>query len=520
MAGEALKIFPLRASAGIKRDTTDTEGNYWSAGKWVRFYRGLPRSMPGYHSMTQAFIGPSRGLFCAAGPQDGYLSVFSGSASNLEVGQFTTAGVGSGVTDITPSGFAGSASNVWQMDSFFNANGGGLIDLIAHAAPNLADINSSIATQVYYGNIASDSPLTGALNDSSEAFEVSGGVLSLFPYAIAYGSGGAVNWSNLNDPTTWPVANQANPCATKIIKALQIEAQSNPPSALLWSLDSLIQMSFVGGDVIWDFATISDQSSVLSSSAMVEMDGVFYWPGIDRFLTYNGTLKELPNEQNLDFFFDNLNYAYRQKAFSFKVPRRGEIWFCAPLFGATECNWAAIYNVREGYWYDTPLPADGRTAAYFAQSWQYPILAGSASYMGGYNLWQHELINNYNEIIGNTVNAIESYIVSPAAALVGGGLTYFGSPAFAPDNVWTQLVGFEPDFKFGSAMNIDILTRQYAQDADVLAQTNTITSGTPNYFDTQIQARYIRWKLSSNVQNGFFLMGSPLIYYRTGDRQP
>jgi hypothetical protein len=34
-------------------------------------------------------------------------------------------------------------------------------------------------------------------------------------------------------------------------------------------------MSFVGGDVIWNFNTISDQSSILSSSCPVEMDGIF-----------------------------------------------------------------------------------------------------------------------------------------------------------------------------------------------------------------------------------------------------
>lgn len=515
---ETLKIFPLRALPGVKRDTTDTEGNYWSQGKWVRFYRGLPRSMPGYRSMTQAFAGPSRGLFVNANG-NGFFSVFSGSADKIEVGQFNQSGFGSGVSDITPGGFVTNPSNAWQIDSFFNSNGGGLIDLIAHAAPNLADIASNVATQVYYGDITSISPLTGAVDDSSNPFEVSGGVLALHPYAIAYGSGGQVSWSAVNDPSVFPVANAANPVATKIVKGLAIENQSNPPSCLLWSIDSLIQMSFVGGDVVWDFNVISDQSSVLSSSGMIEADGVFYWPGIDRFLTYNGTLRELPNEMNLDFFYDNLNYAQRQKVFGFKIPRRGEIWYCAPLFGATECNWAVIYNVRENTWYDTPLPADGRSAAYFAQAWQYPVLGGASSYMGGFNMWQSEF--GTDEIVGNTVNAIESFILSPSASIVGGGLTFLGSASASPESVNTQMVRFEPDFKIGNSITFTTLGRDYPMDQDSILNTRTIMQQpSGNQYDLQVQKRYLRWQIGCNSQGGSFIMGTPLLHYRNGDRNP
>lgn len=513
---ENYKIFPLRCLPGIKKDGTSTEGNYWNNGLWTRFYRGLPRSMPGYRSMTNAYPGPSRGCFVDLNPT-GYLDIFSGSASNLTAGQFTTSGFGSGTTDITPAMFAASPANLWQLDSFFNDNGGGSVSLIAHAAPNLVDISSNISTQVYYGNIDNFVPLVGATDDLGDPFLVSGGILALAPYVIAYGSQGFVQWSALNDPTTYPIANSANPCSTKVVKALAIKNVSNPPSCLLWSLDSLIQMSFVGGDVIWNFNTISDQSSILSSSCPVEMDAVFYWIGVDRFLTYNGTLRELPNETNLDFFFTNLNFAQRQKVFSFKVPRWGEIWFCAPLFGATECNHAIIYNVRENTWYDTPLPSDGRSAAYFAQSWQYPVLFGAQQLGGGYNLWQHEY--GADQVIGSTTNAIESYITSAPLSNVSGGLTFFGSPTVAQPR-WTQLAFFEPDFLFGSEMNINILTRQYAQDTDILAQSNTITQNGPNILDTQIQARYIRWQFQSNVQGGSYIMGQPMIYYRDGDANP
>lgn len=515
---ENYKIYPLRADAGIKKDGTTTQGNNWNNGKWTRFYQGLPRSMLGYRSMTEAYPGPSRGLFVDLNGT-GYLDIFSGSSDALNVGQFTTGGFGSGVVDITPSGFFADAANVWQLDSFYNANGGGEISIIAHAAPNLVDISSNIEEPIYYGDITATIPLVAATDDSMNPFGVSGGILALNPYVIAYGSLGLVAWSSINDPSVFPVANQANPTPTKIVKGMSIRGGGNSPSCLLWSLDSILQMSFVGGDVVWNFQTLTDQSSILSSSGIVEMDGIYYWPGVDRFLTFNGVLRELPNELNLDFFYKNLNFAQRQKVFGFKIPRWGEICWCFPLGNATECNWMVVYNVRENTWYDTSLPSDGRSAAYFAQSWQYPIMFGANVFPDNkYQLWQHEY--QHDEVQGNNVNAIESFIESPDVSLIGGGIGV-GVVVQPQDNAWTELVRFEPDFEMGSSLTIDVIGREFAMDDDTILDSRSITQQpTNNQYDLQVQQRYIRWKISSNVQNGYFIFGQPMFSFRTGDRTP
>ena len=528
MPGENYKIFPLKASPGIKRDTTDTEGNYWSQGQWVRFYRGLPRSMLGYRSMSEVFPGPSRGLLVNPNGQ-GYLNIFSGSASNLVVGQFTNMGVGSAYTDVTPSGYTASPNNVWQMDLIYDPQGSGTSMIFAHSAPNLAAIDSNITMPVYYGNVNGTALLTAAQNDSSATFSIDGGVLAMPPLMVAYGSNGLFCWSQITgsyNPAVFPVANAANICATKIVKGLLIRGGSYNPSCLLWSLDSLIQASYVGGTVVWNFNTLSDQSSILSSSGVVEMDGIYYWMGIDRFLTFSGVLKELPNEMNLDFCFSNLNYAQRQKAFAFKSPAWGEIWFCVPLFGSTECNWAIIYNVRENTWYDTPLPSDGRSAAYFAQTWNYPVLSSATGLVPigqntgtNYPIYQHNFGNDF--IRGNQVNAIDSWILSPSASLVGGNLSFWASPMGQQQSFQTQLAFFEQDFIFGTSMILTTYGRMYAQDTDTVLNTQTITKqATGNIFDLQCQSRYLRWKLESNTQGGSFIMGSPSIFYRQGDPTP
>ena len=78
-----------------------------------------------------------------------------------------------------------------------------------------------------------------------------------------------------------------------------------------------------------------------SSSCVIEYDGIYYWAGTDRFLMYNGVVAEVPNTQNFNYFFDNLNYVQRQKVWVSKVPRWGEIWWFFPSGDSTECNDAA-----------------------------------------------------------------------------------------------------------------------------------------------------------------------------------
>jgi hypothetical protein len=165
----------------------------------------------------------------------------------------------------------------------------------------------------------------------------------------------------------------------KIVKAMPLRGgPGNSPSGLFWSADSLIRGTYVGGTAVFQFDTISAQSSILAANSVIEYDGIFYWIGTDRFLSFNGVVREVENNINLNFFFDNLNYEQRQKVFAMKVPRFGEIWWCFPFGDSIEPNHAICYNVREGTWYDTTLPNGGRGAGIFPAVFRKPLMSGVA----------------------------------------------------------------------------------------------------------------------------------------------
>ena len=216
---------------------------------------------------------------------------------------------------------------------------------------------------------------------------VSGGVVVLHPYTFVYGNNGFIQNCSAGNINDWVSAdaNATNVASTKIVKGLPVRGGSNAPSGLFWSLDSLIRVSYTPTTVTtgatattfyWRYDVISSQTSILSSQCVIEYDGIYYWIGVDRFMLYNGVVKEIPNNFNQNYFFDNLNYAQRQKVYATKVPRFGEIWWFYPKGDSTECNDAIIYNIRENCWYDVGSSVGSRrSAGYFSQVFHYPINA-------------------------------------------------------------------------------------------------------------------------------------------------
>jgi len=212
---------------------------------------------------------------------------------------------------------------------------------------------------------------------------VSGGVVTLHPYIFVYGNNGLIKNCAAGNSNDWVSAdaNETNVATGKIVQGLPVRGGSNAPSGLFWSLDSLIRVSYIGGTgtpvQYWRYDIISSQSSILSSQSAIEYDGTYYWCGVDRFLLYNGVVKEIPNTYNQNYFFDNLNYNQRQKVWVTKVPRYGEIWWFYPRGDATECTDAIIYNVRENVWYDAGEALGARrSAGYFSQVFAHPVAAG------------------------------------------------------------------------------------------------------------------------------------------------
>ena len=299
--------------------------------------------------------------------------------------------------------------------------------------------------------------------------DVSGGIVALHPYVFVFGNDGLIRNCAAGDPLDWVSAdaNAVNVATGKIVQGLPVRGGSNSPSGLFWSLDSLIRVSYApqtlgvsgtgnfGATNFWRYDIISSQTSILSSQCVIEYDGIYYWIGVDRFLLYNGVVKEIPNPMNQDYFFDNLNYTQRQKVWATKVPRFGEIWWFYPRGDSTECNDAIIFNVRENTWYDAGTAiGTRRSAGYFSQVFAYPVAAGwdaqaaetvttetatvtSGSpffYLAAYNInvALSQVLSGTNIPAGTTVDSITSSNINALTNLDGGSVYLDGSYVNVP----------------------------------------------------------------------------------------
>lgn len=407
---------PWNFKSGVQKDGTNFASQAYNLALWCRWERGLPRKMYGYSLISDGFANIPREVNVFARGDFTYFHV--GEPNVLEAITLDLSGMAGAVYDRTPVGFVVDNNNDWQFDTLFDSAGTSTV-IVAHAAPNLTTNNaSSVARPYYYGDVTDTAALVEVVGS-----DVSGGICVLQPYVFRYGDD-ILAWSDANLPATITGgdAGEARVSGLKIVMGLPLRGNGAGPSGLFWSLNTLIRATYNGGTTIFAFDIISSDISVMSANSIVELDGIYYWVGLDRFQMFNGVVREIPNNMNINFFFKDLNPMQTSKVFAHKVPRFGEIWWCYPSGDSEECDRAIILNLREGgIWYDTDLPADFRSCSAYAQVYPYPVMGSATTGPLGlrYCLWQHETGLDYT--YGSSTFAIRSFFQTSNMSFVPQG---------------------------------------------------------------------------------------------------
>lgn len=369
------------------------------------------------------------------------------------------------------------------------------------------------------------SAYTGTTGTQTLTFDnqinVSGGCVLIYPYLFVYGNDGLIQNSSAGDFQNWVAADaNANNVATgKIVKGLPVRGGTTSPAGLFWSLDSLVRVSYspttVGTSTLyWKYDLITCQSSILSSSSVIEYDGIYYWCGVDRFLMYNGVVSEVQNNMNFNYFFDNLNYSQRQKVWASKVPRWGEIWWFYPSGDSVECNDAVIYNVRDKVWYDAGGALGARrSAGCFSEVFRFPLWAGNdISSSNTYTLWQHE--SGTNVVNLDQQDAVQSYFETNSIGWVTGGPGVQNQIQGKTNSMRLERV--EPDFVQSGDMNLYVTGKGYANSDDIVSYAFTFSPSTLK-IDVRKNIREMRLRFESNVVNGNYETGNVLLSCEAGD---
>lgn len=600
----------LKSIAGIKRDGTKFDGDFYTDGQWVRFQRGLPRKIGGYRSINKYLTEISRGFnsftqqsiqYChsagsstverftidatknssvitdrtpvgvgatgtvtltggGSGSVDSItvngVTITSGSvsfttdlpttatavAANINAytstPNYTAAAVGAVITitastvgqasngfavvantttiTTTTAGMAGgldalvvSDQNQWMFQTAYDASTTAN-SLIAHVAPNLQCVCNDTGGQIFYGDVLGTAPLVEIPLPAGA--NTTGGIVMLFPYLFYYGTAGIVGWSVAGDFTDLSGSGSgiARVWGQKIVKGMPLRAGSgSAPAGLFWAYDAVIRATFTGGATVFQFDTIATDTSIMSPDCVVDYDGVFFWCGVDRFLMFNGVVREVPNQMNLNYFFDNINPSHRSKVFAFKVPHFGEIWWCYPRGDATECTHAIIYNVRENSWYDTELPASGRASGGYNNGFAAPLLTDCVPTESGYRVWIQE--QGVDQIDGQSSLPIQSYFETADLSSLPQGR-----------NEYLRITEIEPDFIQSGPMTVQVTGRANARAPEVYSSQFTFPETASEPYQQIVmlkeQRRELRVRFESNAVGGNYQMGQIIGHIDSGDK--
>lgn len=438
-------------------------------------------------------------------------SVATGNTPNGYVVAATTTTITTAATPLAGGSDAllDSTNNKWMFQVSYDSSSADNA-LFAHVTPSGECICNDTGGQIFYGDVLGTAPLKSvALRNGTN---VTGGIVALHPYLFYYGTAGVIGWSVAGEPTDLSGAGSgvARPWSQKIVKGMPLRAGSgSAPAGIFWAYDAVIRATFVGGDPVFQFDTIATDTSIMSADSVVDYDGVFYWAGVDRFLMFNGVVRDVPNQMNINWFLDGLTPGQQSKVFAFKVPRYGEIWWCYPRGGATECSHAVIFNVRENTWYDTELPASGRSAGQFNNAFAAPILIEAIPQeAASYRTWVHE--QGVDLIDGTLAEPILSYFeTSDLSALPQG------------QNSYLRITALEPDFVQVGPMTAQVTGRANARAPEVLGEIKTYPETANQPFEQIVmlkeQRRELRVKFASNALYGDYQMGQIIAHMETGD---
>lgn len=400
-------------------------------------------------------------------------------------------------------------NNKWMFDYEYESSSTDNL-IIAHVAPNNATIINDVGGQVFVGDVLGTAPLVEV--QLREGTNATGGIVVLHPYLLYYGTAGVIAWSAPGEPTdmTGTGSGAARAWGQKIIKGFPLRAGAgSAPAGIFWAYDAIVRAQFSGGESVFQFDVLATGTSIMSPDSVIDYDGVFFWAGVDRFMMFNGVVRDVPNQMNINWFLDNLNETQSAKVFAFKVPRFGEIWWCYPRDDAEECSHAVIYNVRESTWYDTTLPESGRSAATFANAFKSPLMTDAVEVASGFRVWIHE--QGVDAIDGISVEPIQSYFETADLSSVVQG-----------DPTRVRITQIEPDFIQTGDMTVQVFGRANARAKDVAGEIFTFPD-VPTQTSQEIvmlkeQRRELRVRFESNAVNGDYQMGQILGHFGPGDK--
>ncbi len=163
-----------------------------------------------------------------------------------------------------------------------------------------------------------------------------------------------IRWSSQEELNFWDISDDSKtageyriPTGNYIVGAVQTRGE-----IVVFTDTDVYSMRYVGGNDVFQFEPLGTNTSTISQHAAIDVNGVVYWMGADKFYRYNGTIEVLPlSVDKLVFDQDGarrLLFSQKEKTFAGVNKEFNEIIFLYQSVGAEEIDSYIKYNYVEG----------------------------------------------------------------------------------------------------------------------------------------------------------------------------
>lgn len=166
---------------------------------------------------------------------------------------------------------------------------------------------------------------------------------------------------------------------------------------LLYTVDSVFKMVFVGKPDIWVVQKVTDVDGLIGPWAVTDAADVVVWMGHNDFYLYDGsTLSAIPNNTLIHWLYDRLNTPKGYLSFAWYLENFDEIWWFFPSNDSDEPNNYIIWNYKEGHFTNGTLTRTAAERNVNSQRLQY-LANGACDEVTESVLYQHEIFFSDNE---------------------------------------------------------------------------------------------------------------------------
>jgi len=290
---------------------------------------------------------------------------------------------------------------------------------------------------------------------------------------------------------------------SKIVAAIETKQQ-----VLVFTDVSLHAMQFLGPPFTFGINVVSENITIVSPLAAINVEDTVFWMGRNEFYSYAGVVQRLPCTVR-DYVFDDINTFQLEKITAGTNTAFGEVWWFYPSAGSQENDRYVIYNYMQQIWYYGNL---SRTAWLDRGILDLPLAAHTDHY-----LYNHE--TGFDDGSTEPTSALSANIESSQID-IGDGEQFIFMSRLIPDLTFVNSSAENP------SANITLQARNYPGGLYLQSQNKAVTRTATapieqwtEQVNLRLRGRAFSFKIESTAEGVGWRLGSPRVDIRQDGRR-